>query len=462
MFNKTIYTNRRNRLREKVQSGLILILGNPPSPQNTFANHLHFRQDSSFLYFFGLNFENLAGVLDIDNNKDYLFGDDIDIDDIIWMGPQKSIKERANEIGVENSEPFSKLFDFLNIAIKKGRKIHFLPQYRAGNVILLEHLLGIHPSQAANYVSAELIKAVVSLRSIKEACEIEDMEKFEDVAYEMHVTAMKMAKPGVVEQEIAGAIEGVGYAHGGLMSFPPIVSVNGQTLHNPYHENVLEVGRMLLCDAGAESPMRYATDITRTTPVGGKFNQRQKEIYEIVFAANMKVIDIAKPGIFYRDVHLEAMKVLANGLSQLGIMKGDVDEAVAQGAHAIFCPHGLGHMMGLDCHDMESLGEDYVGYDDEIKRSTQFGLSGLRLGRRLQTGFMMSDEPGIYFIPELIDKWKSENKFTQFINYEKLETYKDFGGIRLEDDLLVTEDACRVLGKPIPKTVDEVENMARQ
>jgi len=459
MFDKKIYIKRRNRLRDKIQSGLVLLLGNPASPQNCLANHLHYRQDSSFLYYFGLDFENLAGVLDVDENKDYIFGDDIDIEDIIWMGPQESIREKADKTGVKNTAPFNQLSELLKKAIKQKRKIHFLPQYRAENVILLENLLEIHSSQINNYVSTDLIKAVVSMRSVKEQCEIEDLEKFEDVAYEMHITAMKMAKPGIIEQKIAGTIEGIGYAYGGLMSFPPIVSIHGETLHNPYHKNILKKGDMLLTDAGAESPMRYATDITRTVPVGGKFNQKQKDIYQIVLDAQMNTIKISKPNITYQSVHIDAMRVIAEGLKKLGIMKGNTEQAVQQGAPALFCPHGLGHMIGLDCHDMESLGEDYVGYDKETKRSNIFGYNALRLGRKLQTNFVMSDEPGIYFIPELIDKWKAEKKFTEFINYKKLEDYKNFGGIRIEDDLLVTETGCRVLGKHIPKTVKEIEDI---
>jgi len=302
-----------------------------------------------------------------------------------------------------------------------------------------------------------MIKGIVALRSIKDKFEIVEIEKAVDIAYEMHTTSMRMAMPGVVDREIAGTIEGISLGLGGPVSFPVILSIHGETLHNHYHGNVLKEGRMMVTDAGAETTMHYASDITRTVPVGGKFNQRQKEIYEIVLDANMKTIEATKPGITNKELHLMAAKVIASGLKDLGLMKGDIDAAVAAGAHAMFFPHGLGHMMGLDVHDMEGLGENYVGYDDEVKRSDQFGTAFLRLGRRHQPGFVFTIEPGIYFIPALIDQWKNEKKFTEFINFDKVEPYKDFGGIRIEDDILVTEDGYRVLGTPIPKTVSDIE-----
>lgn len=460
MFPKEVYTERRNRLRAEMGSGLVFMLGNTEASMNYPANGYHFRQDSNFLYFFGLDHYDLAGVMDVDNNVDIVFGNDLTMDDIIWMGPQPGMKEQAAEVGVENTMPFDDLGTYLADAIKAGRRIHFLPPYRGEQVIKLKQLLGFLPDMITDYVSQELIEAVVKLRSVKDDHEIAEIEKAVDIAYEMHTTAMKMAKPGVVEREIAGTIEGISLAKGGPVSFPIILSIHGETLHNHYHGNTLVEGKMMVCDAGAETPMHYASDITRTIPVGGKFNQRQKEIYEIVLEANVKAIEAIKPGIPYREIHLLACKTIASGLKELGIMKGDVDEAVKQGAHALFMPHGLGHMMGLDVHDMEGLGENNVGYDDKIKRSEQFGTAFLRLGRELQPGFVLTVEPGIYFIPALIDLWKSEGKFTDFINYEKAEAYKDFGGVRLEDDVLVTETGHRVLGKPIPKTVAEVEAMA--
>ncbi|MFZ4740988.1 MAG: M24B family metallopeptidase, partial [Bacteroidales bacterium] len=305
----------------------------------------------------------------------------------------------------------------------------------------------------------ELTKAIIKQRSIKSLEEVVEIEKAIATAYDMHTTAMKMAKPGIYEREIAGKMEGIALSAGGPVSFPVILSINGQTLHNHYHGNKLEEGRMMVADAGCETEMNYCSDITRTVPVGGKFNQRQKEVYEIVLKANMKAIEAIKPGIPYREIHLLSAKVIADGLKEIGLMKGNMDEAVSKGAHAMFFPHGLGHMLGLDVHDMEGMGENYVGYDDEIKRSTQFGTAFVRLGKRLQQGYVLTVEPGIYFIPALIDQWKAENKFPEFINYDKAETYKDFGGIRIEDDILVTNDAYQVLGKPIPKTVAEIEDI---
>jgi len=463
MFQKEIYIERRNKLRKEITSGIAVLLGNQDVSFNYPANIYSFRQDSSFLYFFGIDHPNFAGVVDIENNTDYIFGNDVDMDDIIWMGNQPSVAEQAAEVGVNNTLPFSKLADFLQTALSKQRKIHFLPPYRGENKILLEKLLGINSNFVKNYASEELIKAVVKLRSVKEDIEIQEINKAVDTAYLMHTTAMKMAKAGVVEREIAGRIEGIALANGGAVSFPVILSINGQTLHNHYHENTLREGRMMVTDAGAETPLHYASDITRTVPVGGKFNQRQREIYEIVLKAETEAIKAIKPNIAYADVHRMAAKIIANGLKDLGLMKGNIDQAVEQGAHALFFPHGLGHMMGLDVHDMENVGENYVGYNAEIQRSTQFGLAFLRLGRKLQKGFVLTVEPGLYFIPALIELWKSENKFEEFINYQKVETYKDFGGIRIEDDVLVTENSYKVLGsKPIPKTVSEIEETMKQ
>ena len=460
MFNAEVYLKRRNSLRKNLSGGIALVLGNSESPMNYPANTFHFRQDSNFLYFFGLDFPDLAGVMDIDNNMDIIFGNDVDINDIIWMGDQPTLKERAQHCGVTNTQPFAKLTDYISDAVKKGRKIHFLPPYRAENKILLESLLGIKASIVRDSASVEFIKAVVNLRSMKEAVEIEEMERASAIGYNMQVKAMRMAKPGRIEQLIAGTIEGITYAEGAMYSFPVILSQNGQILHNHSHDQILTEGRLMLCDCGAESLMHYASDHTRTTPVGGKFSTRQREIYEIVLATNNAAMNTAKPGLTYQQVHLMACKVIAEGLINLGIMKGNAEEAVHAGAHALFMPHGLGHMIGLDVHDMEDLGQNYVGYNDETQPATQFGLASLRMGRKLQPGFTVTNEPGIYFIPALIDLWKKENKHTQFINYEKIETYKDFGGIRLEDMLLITDTGCRLIGKRPPITIAEVEAIA--
>ena len=458
MFKKDVYIERRNRLKNKLKGGLVLFLGNKESAMNYLDNAYHFRQDSSFLYFFGLDMPNLAGLIDLDSGKEYLFGDDFTIDDIIWMGPQPTIKELAAEIGVENTEPFSQLGNYLRNANNQNRNIHVLPFYRGDTIIQFSNLLEISHSEAENFVSIELIKAVVDLRSIKDKYEIEELIKAAAIGYKMHTTAMKMAKPGVYEQEIAGTVEGIALAHGGMLSFPIILSQNGETLHNHDHSNILQEGRLMLTDTGAETTMHYASDNTRTVPVGGKFSQKQKDIYNIVLNAVDHVTSLIKPGIPYRDIHLEAARIIAEGLTNLGIMKGNPQDAVREGAHALFMPHGLGHMMGLDVHDMEGLGEDNVGYDNEIKRSTQFGLSGLRLGRKLQEGFVLTNEPGIYFIPDLIHKWETEKINTDFINFDKIKKeYINFGGIRLEDDLVVTDNGSQLLGKRIPITVEEVE-----
>jgi len=461
MFSAEVYADRRKRLRAAMSSGLILLPGNQEASMNYPANTYHFRQDSNFLYYFGLDHPDLAAVIDIDENKDIIFGNDVTMDDIIWMGPQPSMKERAQLVGVENTQAFNDVIDYLAKAVSNGRKVHILPQYRAMTILQLEGILGVRHDEFQRFVSEELIKAVVAMRSIKDKYEIEEIEKAVGIAYDMHTTAMKMAKPGVIEREIAGAVEGISLAQGGPVSFPVILSMDGQTLHNHYHGNVLELNRMMVTDAGAETTMHYASDITRTVPVGGKFNQRQKEIYEIVLDTILTTTNAIKPGVYYKDIHLLAAKTIASGLINLGLMKGDADEIVSQGAHALFFPHGLGHMLGLDVHDMEGLGENFVGYDETVQRSSQFGLAFLRLARELKPGFVLTNEPGLYFIPALVDQWKSEGKFTDFINYEKVETYKDFGGIRIEDDILVTADGCKVLGKPIPKTVTEVEDIMK-
>ena len=462
MFETSVYKNRRARLKEKVKSGLVLILGNGEAPANYTDNTYKFRQDSSFLYFFGLNQPGFAGVIDIDSGDEYIFGNDVDMDDIIWMGPQPSVKDMAARVGVSKTAPFARLADCMKTAISQGRRIHFLPPYRFRNMLLLEELLGIRPALVKNYASLELIKAVVDLRSVKEPCEIEEITKACNIGYEMHTAAMRNCKPGVKEQYIAGLIEGIAASYGSMVSFPVILSQNGETLHNHDHSQILQEGRMMLTDAGAEEVSHYCSDFTRTVPVGGKFLTRQKEVYNIVLAANNKAIEIAKPGVTYQYVHLEVCKVLAQGLKDLGLMKGDVNEAVATGAHALFMPHGLGHMMGLDVHDMEDLGQIYVGYDDETRPIDQFGTSSLRMGRRLQEGFVITDEPGCYFIPALIDQWRAQGIHKEFLNYDKIETFKDFGGIRLEDDILIIPGGSRFLGdKRTPITVEEVEEIMR-
>ena len=458
MFESATYQRRRQALRSKVQSGIILILGNNEAPANYPDNTYKFRQDSSFLYFFGHSHPGYAGVMDVEAGEDYFFGDDVDMDDIIWMGPQPSVKDLAARVGVEKNFPFAQLKEVVAKAVAQGRKVHFLPPYRYDNMLLLEELTGIRASQVKKYASVELIKAVVDLRSVKEACEIAEIDLACNIGYEMHTAAMRLCKPGVQEQYIAGVLEGIAASYGSMVSFPIILTQHGETLHNHYHGHTLEVGRMMLTDAGAERMTSYCSDHTRTVPVDGKFEGRQKDVYSIVLACHDKALEIARSGVTYMSVHLEVCKVLAQGLKDLGLMKGNVDDAVAAGAHALFLPHGLGHMMGLDVHDMEDLGQIYVGYDDEIRPSSQFGLASLRMGRRLQEGFVITDEPGCYFIPALIDKWRAEKMYTDFLNYDAIDSFKDFGGVRLEDDILITPEGSRFTGeKKIPITIEEVE-----
>jgi Xaa-Pro aminopeptidase len=457
MFRSEIYTKRREELHKKLKTGLAVFVGNNESPMNYAANAYHFRQDSDFLYFFGIDLPGFAGLIDFDSGKDFIFGNDFDVDDIIWMGPQPRVKELALKCGVTETAPFAKLESIIKDCLAKRRRLHFLPPCRGENKIIIGSFLGKNPFELRELASPELIKAVISLRSIKEKVEIEEIEKAVDIAYEMHTTAMKMCRQGVREQEIFGTIEGIALAKGGGVSFPTILSINGQTLHNHSHDNILKKGRMLVVDAGAETNLHYASDITRTIPVGGKFSTQQKEIYEIVLKANTEALLSARPGISHRDVHFLACNIIASGLKDLGLMKGDVDEAVAAGAHALFMPHGLGHMLGLDVHDMEGLGENFVGYNDEVKRSQQFGLAFLRFALPYKPGHVFTIEPGCYFIPELIETWKAEGKFTEFINYNKLDSYLPIGGIRIEDDALITEKGHKILGKAIPKTVKEIE-----
>ena len=463
MFPANIYIERRKLLRAQVQSGLILFLGNQQSPMNYTDNPYPFRQDSSFLYFFGLDFPDLAAVIDVDEAKECVFGDGLTVDDIIWTGPQPSLKEKCQNAGISETAPRDKLQEVLARAVSRGRTIHFLPQYRPENVLRIESAkdgLGIPSAEIQKHVSETLIKAVVAQRSIKTKEEVGQIEAAIDISYRMQMTVMEMSKPGVHEREVAAAMEAIAASHGSRLAFPTIFSVQGQTLHNHYYLNIMKQGDIAINDSGAESSLHYASDITRTIPVGGRFSQSQKEIYDIVLNAQEKAIDAIKPGIEFRFVHRLSCRILALGLKDLGLMKGDIDEALDAGAHTLFFPCGLGHILGLDVHDMEALGEDYVGYTDTIKRNPQFGWKSLRLAKALEPGFVITVEPGIYFIPELIDRWKTEQKCSAYINYNVVEKYRGFGGIRIEEDVLVTENGHRVLGRPIPKTIDEVEEIS--
>lgn len=457
MFPTNIYIERRNKLAELTGSGLILLLGNEESPMNYLDNTYHFRQDSTFLYYFGIDQPGIAATLDVDTKEIIVFCNELTVEDIVWMGVQQTVAEKAGLAGVNTTLPLDSLNEVIKTAIGKGRQIHTIPQYRAENLLKLESLLGIHSSRINDYASPILTKAIVAQRSVKSIEEIKEIEDAISVSYEMYYAAFLGTKPGIYEREISGMMDGIAQAIGNGISFPIIFSIYGEILHNHYHGNIMEDGRLVVCDSGAESLLHYASDITRTFPVNGRFTEKQKEIYNLVLAANMGAIEALKPGIRFKEIHLLAAKIIAGGLKELGFLKEEVDEIVNAGAHALFFPHGLGHLLGLDVHDLENFGEKNTGYDESIQRSREFGMKSLRFGKELKPGMVMTIEPGIYFIPELINKWESEGKFTEFINYEKAKSYIGFGGIRIEDDLLITDEGARVLGRPIPKTVDDIE-----
>ena len=460
MFDQSIYVTRRNRLRTQVGSGLVLFLGNEESPMNYTDNTYRFRQDSTFLYFFGLDAAGLAAVVDLDESTDTIYGNDLTVEDFVWTGPQPSLREMAAKVGVERTETLSRLAEVLARARAQGRGIHFLPPYRPENKLKLQEGLGVRPDRAGSEASVELIKAVVAQRSVKSLEEIAEIEKAVDVTVNMHLTGMRMARPGVTEAEIAAAVHRVALASGGNLAFPIIATVHGEVLHQHAHTGVLRSGGMFLLDAGAETARHYAADLTSTVPVDPKFAERQKEIYRITLAAHEAAKRSLKPGVKHLESHLAACRKIAEGLKDLGLMKGETEEAVRRGAHALFFPCGEGHMMGLDVHDMEDLGEVYVGYEGQPK-STQFGLKSLRLARPLQPGFVVTIEPGIYFNPHLIDQWRTEKKFPEFLDYDRIEAYKGFGGIRNEEDAVITADGYRILGKKKPLTIEEVESVAK-
>lgn len=458
LFSKETYVARRQALSRLVGSGLVLLFGNNDSPANYPSNAYKFRQDSAFLYFFGQHRDGLVGVIDVDQHTETLVGNEIDIDDIVWFGSVKSVSAMAEECGVGATAPMSSLADMVQKALKAGRQVHYLPPYRYDTQIQIMDLTGIHPSKQREAASMPLIQAVIKLRSTKSAEEIAEIERACAIGYKMHVTAMKMCRPGVTEQAIGGAIDGVAYAEGCMPSFQSIVTMHGEIMHGNPSPRQLESGRLMLCDAGAETNENYCSDNTRTTPISGHYTQRQRDIYSIVSDCHDLVLDVARPGVKWWDVHFDVCRLMTNRLKELGLMKGDTEEALRAGAHALFLPHGLGHMMGMDVHDMEGLGQTNVGYDDEVRPSSQFGTASLRFARKLEPGFVVTDEPGIYFIPDLIDLWKREGHNAEFLNFEEIEKFKDFGGIRIEDDVLITENGCRFLGEQrIPYHMDEVE-----
>lgn len=451
LFAATTYQERRAKLKSKLTGGQILLLGNEESSMNYGDNHYPFRQDSTFRYFFGLNQPGLAGLIDVDRDEVMLFGDDLSMDDIVWTGPQPGMLDLAASVGVEKVLPTAEIANFLNA------HVHYLPPYRDRNTLKLAEWLGKNAFDIQGGVSVDLIRAVISLRAYKSDEELEQLHDAVSITSLMHQEAMKMARPGLVEREIVAHLNEVALSKGAGISFPPIVTINGQTLHNHYYGLTMQSGRLLLCDSGAENLYGYAGDMTRTYPVDSRFTQKQKEVYQIVLEALKSSAAMSRPGVTYQEVHLNAARVIISGLKEIGLMSGDVDEAVDQGAHALFFPHGLGHSMGMDVHDMEDLGENYVGYDDVTPRSARLGLSALRFGKALEERMVLTNEPGIYFIPELYEQWKSEKKLSTFINYDKVADYLDFGGIRIENDYVITADGAQLLGKPAPMEVADVE-----
>ena len=474
MFNSEVYVNRRRGLLEQMASrgahGVAVFLGNVDAATNYRGNDYKFRQDSNFLYYWGIDEPWFAAVLDLDTAQECLYGNDVDIDDIIWMGPQPTVASKGAAIGCAATSPLADFYKAVTAAVAAGRSVHFLPPARYYNQMKLSQLTGIDTEAvrkvgpvAAGGASEELVKSVVAMRLIKEECEIEELDKAAEIGYWMHTEARRGCKPGVLEQEIVGRMEGVTYSKGWGPSFTTILSQNGETLHNHSHHQIITPGRLLVVDAGAESNTHYASDFTRTYPCSGKFTTKQREIYDIVQQANDYAYSLTKPGTTYWDVHYATARFLLEGLKTLDLVRGDVDEMLPLGISGLFMPHGLGHNMGMDVHDMEDLGENYVGYAEDQKRHPLLGLGNLRMARRLEPGHVVTDEPGLYFIPALIEQWKREGTDKGFVNYEKLEGYYDFGGIRLEDDILVTADGARRLGPHrLPILSSDIEEIMSQ
>ena len=456
MFPAATYIDRRKRLSAQFKDGILLLLGNDDSPMNYTDNTFHFRQDSSFLYYIGVDQPGWAAVMDVEDGSTTAFGNDIDLDAIVWTGVLPSVADLAMQAGITKTKPVAALAEVLATAKSQGRTIRFLPPYRPENALKLFRLLDVHPDTAQEQASVDLVRAVVEMRVRKDAEEIAEIEKAVNTSVDMHVAGIKMAKPGMLEAEIAARVTEIAMAAGGNLSFPVIATIHGETLHNHYHGNRLEPGRLFILDAGAETAAHYAGDLTSTFPVDRTFTRRQKELYDVVLGGYDAGVAALKPGAPFKDAHLASARKIADGLKGVGLMKGDIDAAVEHGAHAMFFPHGLGHMMGLDVHDMEDLGEQWVGYKGQ-PRSTEFGLKSLRLARPIEPGFVFTIEPGIYLIPELIDRWKAAGKFRDFINYDALQPYRDFGGIRFEENYVVQEKDVRKLGKARPRTAADVE-----
>ena len=456
MFEKEVYVSRRNRLKKDVGTGVMLFLGNDELSTNYAANTFTYRQDSTFLYLFGQAYSGLAAIIDADEDREIIFGDELTIDDIVWMGNQPTLHEKSARAGITETRPSAALADYLAAAVAKGRKVHYLPPYRPEHNLKLMSLLGIPVAKQAEGVSIDFVKAVIAQRNYKSDIEVAEIEKACNVTADMHIEAMRVLRPGMRESDVAAALESVAFREGYGLSFATIATINGQTLHNHSHANTVREGDLFLIDAGAETPMGYAGDMSSTVCVSKRFTKKQKDVYDIQNAMHLESVKALRPGVTFESVYDLSARVMVEGLKSLGLMRGDAADAVREGAHALFYPHGLGHMMGLDVHDMENFGESLVGYAGREK-SKQFGRNSLRLARELEVGFVHTIEPGIYFIPELIDLWRKDSKFSDFINYDKVEDYRHFGGIRNEEDYLIIPGGARRLGKRIPLTTDEVE-----
>lgn len=459
MFDKKIYIERRKILKKSIGSGLVLFLGNDESPMNYEDNTYHFRQDSTFLYYFGIDIPGLTAIIDIDNDIETIYGDDYGIEDIIWRGPQPKIKDLAELAGIKETRRRHDISVPMVLARNENKKIHFLLPYRSEHQLKISDWLNIKWAQIQADVSIDFIKAVVSQRSIKGPEEIDEIEKAVNITADMHLRAMEIARPGMKESDLAAAVQEVAIRNGGQLSFPTIMTIHGETLHNHFHGNTISEGDLILNDSGAENAMHYAGDMSRTFPADKKFSSRQKEVYEIALAAHEAAIATLRPGVKYLDVHLAACRAITDGMKDLNILKGNTDELVNLGVHTLFFQCGTGHMMGLDVHDMENLGEQYVGYRPGLEKSSEFGLKSLRLGKELEPGFVLTVEPGIYFIPQLIDQWVAEKRHSDFVNYDEVIKYRDFGGLRSEEDFLITKEGARLLGKPVAKTVKDIEKI---
>lgn len=458
MFPRETYLARRDALMSQFDGGLLLFLGHGESPMNYVDNPYHFRQDSTFLYYFGLDQPDLAALVDVDARSVTVFGDELTIEYIVWMGDLPTIAARAERIGVEDTRPRSDLAEILGRAVAAGRAVHFLPPYRAESKLQLLDLLGVPPEESEKEASDRFVKAVIAQRNYKTAEEVAEIDKAVEVSVAMHEAGIRMIRPGMKEVEVSAEVQRIAMASGGGPAYPVIATINGQTLHNHYHGNTVSEGDLFLLDTGAETALGYAGDLTSTFPVSRRFTEQQKTIYEIMMSAYDAAVATLAPGVPNRTVHFAACRVIFDGMKNLGIMKGDTEEALAEGAHALVMPHGIGHMMGMDVHDMENLGEIHVGYAGEEK-STQFGLKSLRLARPLEPGFVLTIEPGIYFIPQLIDFWRAEGRFADFIDYGEIDKWRDFGGVRNEENFLITDDGARRLGPRKPQTVQEIEDL---